>query len=566
MEKLSYDHGTSPEPLLGTTLGRHFDLVAERRAYAEALVDCPDGVRLTYADLKHQVDKFARGLLRLGVGPGDRVGVWSRNNRQWVICQLATARVGAILVNINPAYRTGELEYALNQSGVKVLVAARGYRADEYLEMVRQLAPELFQADSAGAKRLPALERLVLIADCSEDAPGVTTFDAVCELGTTVDPCELAGLEAGLQFDDPINIQYTSGTTGFPKGVTLSHHNLLNNALYAGEAMALDGRSRFCVPMPFYHCGGMVLCTLATLCRGGTLVIPSPSFDARAVLAAVESEGCTHLSGVPTMYIEELEQPDFSKFDLSGLKGGFMAGAPCPVELMRRVSEQMHLKEIVIFYGLTECSPVITSTTTRDSLEVRASTVGRAIPHMELKIVDPVSGKVVPRGTQGEILARGYAVMLGYWNNPEATHEAIDAAGWLHTGDLGVMSESACIHITGRKKDMVIRGGENIYPREIEELLIQHPAVSQAYAFGVPDYHLGEELAVWVKLKPDAAASSEDIQNWLRERVAHFKVPRYVKFVADFPMTVTGKVQKFMMRRTMIEELGLNAEAAIQTA
>ncbi len=566
MPQLSYDHGVSSERLVGATLAEHFDLVAAARASGEAVVSRPQGLRLTYAQLRAAVDGFARGLLRLGANPGDRVGIWSTNNVEWVICQLATAKVGAILVNINPAYKGSELEYALKQSGVKILVSTRGHKADEYVAMLRELTPELFEPNHAARGRLPALEHLVFVGPVVASSDAVTTFDAVAAAGAEVVEKQLLERAASLEFNDPINIQYTSGTTGFPKGVTLTHHNLLNNALYAGEAMGLTIDTRFCVPMPFYHCGGMVLCTLATLLRGGTLVIPSASFDAGAVLAALAGERCTHMAGVPTMYIEQLEHPQFATYDLTNLVGGFMAGAPCPVELMRRVAERMHLGKLVIFYGLTECSPVITATTTDDSLETRATTVGKVIPHLEIKIVDPLTRKVVPRGAQGEICARGYAVMLGYWNNREATDESIDAGGWLRTGDLGVMNDSGYVHITGRAKDMVIRGGENIYPREVEEFLLTHPAISQAYAFGVPDSHLGEELALWVKLRAGVTSGEDEIKAWLKQRVAHFKVPRYIRFVTEFPMTVTGKVQKFAMREVMIRELGLERQAAEKTA
>ncbi len=582
---LSYDHGVGSKPLVGRTLGDHFDLIAARDPDREALVSLQQKIRWTYGELKQQVDLFARGLMKLGIDQGDRVGIWSTNNVEWVVVQLATARIGAILVNINPAYRTSELDYALRQSGVKLIVSIRGYKGDEYISMLHELAPQLMHDyPLTDSLRLPHLRFLVVInpggappavpAAGAVDAPpacfanpkSIFPFDQLMTLSAEVSPCDLASRAEKLQFDDPINIQYTSGTTGFPKGVTLSHHNLLNNALYAAEAMGLTARSRFCCPMPFYHCGGMVLCTLATLSVGGTLVIPGPSFDPEATLTAVHAERCTHLSGVPTMFIAELEQPGFDRFDLSSLRGGFMAGAPCPVQLMRRVTTRLHCPEIVIFYGQTECSPVITSTTVDDDLEHRATTVGKVIPCLEVKVVDPDSGDIVARGKQGEICARGYAVMLGYWNNPAATAETIDKAGWLHTGDLAVMNDSGYVNITGRKKDMIIRGGENIYPREVEEVLHAHPAVAQAQIFGVPDEHLGEEVAMWVQLKNGCTADGAELASWLKERVAHFKIPRHVKVVTEFPMTVTGKIQKHAMREAMIRELGLEAAAGVQTA
>ena len=565
---LSYDHGTGSERLIGRTLGCHFDLVVAQDRGREALVSCHQRVRLTYAQLGERVDLFARGLLKLGIEAGDRVGIWSANNIEWVITQLATAKIGAILVNINPAYRTSELEYALRQSGVQLLVLTSGFKGGEYLAMIHELAPELIHRELKNpAPRLPDLRSLVVIDASHRKLEGeAINFEAVESLGVEVPPSLLEQRSQCLQFDDPINIQYTSGTTGFPKGVTLSHHNLLNNSLCAAQAMGISPSSRFCVPMPFYHCGGMVLCTLATLLSGGTLVIPSASFDAETVLDAIDRERCTHLAGVPTMFIAELEHPRLSEFDLSSLSGGFMAGAPCPVQLMRQVADRLNARNIVIIYGQTEASPVITTTTTNDSLELRATTVGRVIPHLELKVVDPVNGQVVPLGSQGEICARGYAVMLGYWQNPAATKESIDPAGWLHTGDLGTVNADGYVNITGRKKDMIIRGGENIYPREVEEVLHGHPAVAQAQVFGVPDDRLGEEVALWLQLKQDAATDPEEIRAWLRARVAHFKVPRYVKIVTEYPMTVTGKVQKFAMREEMIRELGLEALAKIQTA
>ncbi len=563
----SYAHAIGSEPLIGRTLGCHFDLVVEQFGKKEALVSIPQNLRLTYRQLKEKVDLFARGLLKLGIMAGDRVGIWSTNNVEWVIVQIATAKIGAILVNINPAYRTSELDYALRQSGVKLLVTMRGFKGDEYISMLHELAPEIMHSDANNmAPRLPDLRFVAVIGGYPADGERIFDFAHIYALGEPTPASELAAKQASLQFDEAINIQYTSGTTGFPKGVTLTHHNLLNNSLYSAKAMGVDSRSKFCVPMPFYHCGGMVLCTLVTLNVGGTLVIPAPSFDPSLTLKAVAQERCTHLAGVPTMFIAELELANFDQFDLSSLKGGFMAGAPCPVELMHQVTGRLHCKHLVIFYGQTECSPVITSTTVDDSLHLRATTVGRTVPHMEVKIVDAQTGAVTERGVQGELCARGYAVMPGYWMNPNATRDSIDSAGWLHTGDLAVMNEDGYLNITGRKKDMIIRGGENIYPREIEEVLHGHPAVAQAQVFGVPDLHFGEEVAVWLQLKQDCSLESGELRAWLKERIAHFKIPKYIRIVSEFPMTVTGKVQKLAMREAMISELGLHDAAEIRTA
>ncbi len=553
---------------MGRTLGEHFELIAKQEGDKCAVVDKPRGLRLSYAELNEKANKFARGLMKLGIVQGDRVGIWSTNNVEWIITQLATAKIGAILVNINPAYRVHELEYALLQSGVKLLVLIPGFKGDEYLEMLRQLAPELITEAKDHTTVCPDLKQLILIDPKSEYSRinNLLNFDVVCELGDTVPPEDLVEVSESLQFDDAINIQYTSGTTGFPKGVTLSHHNLLNNSLYGAEAMGINRDSRMCIPMPFYHCGGMVIGTLSTLCTGAQVVIPAPSFNPEKTMEAVQAERCTHLIGVPTMFIEQLEHPRFSEFDFSSLRSGFMAGAPCPVELMRQVQTKMNLTELVIIYGQTECSPIITSTTASDPLELRATSVGKVIPHLEIKIVDPETGKTVAIGEQGEICSRGYAVMLGYWMNENATKESVDLSGWLHTGDLGKMDTSGYVHITGRKKDMIIRGGENIYPREIEEVLHGHSAIAQAQVFGIPDKRLGEEVACWLQAKTGVAVDTQDVKLWLKERVAYFKIPTHFKVVQEFPMTVTGKVQKHMMREMMIKELGLEAVANIETA
>lgn len=564
---LSYDQGICSEPLLGRTIGDHFADICARHGSGTALISCQQAQTYTFSQLKDRVDYFARGLMKLGIERGDRVGLWSTNNAEWIITQLATASIGAILVNINPAYRTHELEYALKQSGVKLLVVIPSFKSSDYLGMLNGLVHDLFCIDGDhSVSCIPNLRNIVVIGKDLELQGQLISFERVAAMGAEVPAAELQHRMAELQFDDAINIQYTSGTTGLPKGVTLSHHNLLNNALLAARAMQLDSQSRFCVPMPFYHCGGMISSAMAAWCVGAAVIIPGPFFNENDVLQAVQRHKCTHVSGVPTMFIGELEHPEFDLFDLSSLRGGFMAGAPCPVQLMKRVAEKMHMEEVIILYGLTEASPLMTATNAMDSLETRATTVGRAIPGIEVKVVDPASGRVVPRGMQGEICSRGHGVMLGYWNNPAATADAVDSAGWLHSGDLGVMNEIGLINITGRKKDMIIRGGENIYPREIEEILHEHTGIAQAQVFGVPDEHLGEEVAAWIMLKQGSSTSAADITEWLKERISYFKVPRYIKLVEQFPLTVTGKVQKFAMRDVMIEELGLQSAAQIETA
>lgn len=562
---LSYDHGISSEPLIGDTLGNYFEKIVAERQHADALVSVQQNIRYSYIQLLERINLCASGFLRLGIERGDRVGIWSTNNAEWIVTQLAAAKVGAILVNINPGYRTSELEYVLGQSGVKLLVVIPKHRTSNYLEMLEELAPTFFVAgDKSPCDKLPNLQNIIVIGAHGKLPGRLLSFDQVTAMGSELEASALKEREKQLQFDDPVNIQYTSGTTGLPKGVTLSHHNLLNNGLLAARAMNLGPDSRFCVPMPFYHCGGMISSALATISVGGAVVIPSPFYDDTAVLTAVQQEQCTHLSGVPTMFIGELHHPEFDSFDVTSLQGGFMAGAPCPVQLMRDVANRMKMQQIVILYGLTEASPLMTATTCNDSLEIRATTVGRVIPGIELKIVDAQTGEVVPRGVQGEICSRGHGVMLGYWNNPQATAEAIDKSGWLHSGDLGVMNADGFINITGRKKDMIIRGGENIYPREIEEVLHEHKGIAQAQVFGVPDARLGEEVSAWIMVKQGETLTPDEVREWLKERVAYFKVPKYVKLVNEFPMTVTGKCQKFVMRDMMAKELGL--EASMPTA
>lgn len=576
VSKSSYDHGPCPEPLIGRTIFEQIELVARRAPSQEALVSPYQNARLSFEDLLVQSSKLAKAMVKQSIARGDRIGIWSTNNWQWFVIFLAAAKIGAIMVNINPGYRTRELEYALTQSGIKLLFTIASNRSNNYLTMLNELATGSTVKD---------LERIILLSKSaaetetvSQDLPGgsqinelknfggLTPFDAFVFEGENISGSELAGRRARVQFDDPVNIQYTSGTTGHPKGVTLSHHNLVNNAYFAARAMGLDSDSRFCVPMPFYHCGGMISSALAALVVGGTVVIPGPFFQELETLQSAQNERCTHMSGVPTMFIAQLDSPDFEKFDLSSLRGGFMAGAPCPVQLMRRVASEMHMEEVIILYGLTESSPLMTAAAIDDSLEIRATTVGRIIPGIELKIVNPENGEIVPRGVHGEICCRGHNVMLGYWNNESATKSTIDSAGWLHSGDLGVMNAAGYLNITGRSKDMICRGGENVYPREIEEVLHTHPSISQAQVFGVPDAHLGEEVALWYAVKPGCEANSEEIRTWLKDKMAHFKVPKYIKVVSEFPMTVTGKIQKFVMRAQMIEELGLQSAADIRTA
>jgi fatty-acyl-CoA synthase len=549
----SYVHGASDVPLLGETIGRNLDRTVARVPDRDALVSVHQGVRLTYAQFHAAVEEVARGLLALGVEPGERVGIWSPNNAEWVTLQYATAKVGAILVNVNPAYRTSELAYALGQSGVSTLVLAPRFRQADYLDMLDQVAGEL-----------PALQRRVVLGP---DTPsGALGWDDLREAAGRVAPDRLREREALLQFDDPINIQYTSGTTGFPKGATLSHHNILNNGFFIGEGCRYTEADRVCIPVPLYHCFGMVLGNLACTTHGAAMVYPGEAFDPEATLAAVEAERCTALYGVPTMFIAELEHPRFHEFDYSSLRTGIMAGSPCPVEVMKKVQADMHMAEVTICYGMTETSPVSFQTGTDDPVDKRVATVGKIHPHVEAKVIDPDSGRVVPRGTPGELCTRGYVVMLGYWENQEATEEAVDRAGWMHTGDLATLDADGYANIVGRIKDMVIRGGENVYPREVEEFLYQHPAVGDVQVVGVPDAKYGEELCAWVRLREGQAVTADELREWCRGRIATFKIPRHWMFVDEFPMTVTGKVQKFKMREVSVAELGLQAAADAPTA
>jgi fatty-acyl-CoA synthase len=546
---LSYSHGASASPLLGETIGANLRRVAAAHADAEVLVDVPTGRRWTYAAFDVETDTLARGLIAAGLEAGDRVGIWAPNCAEWVLLQYATAKAGIILVNINPAYRSHELSFALRQSGVRVLVSAQSFKTSSYRAMIDDVRSELTN-----------LEDVIYLGTPQWDALFTTGRAA----GAVEDP--LPGREASLSFDDPINIQYTSGTTGFPKGATLSHHNILNNGLFIGEGCRYTEQDRVCIPVPFYHCFGMVLGNLACTTHGACIVIPAPGFDPAETLRAVQAERCTSLYGVPTMFIAELALSDFGSYDLSTLRTGIMAGSPCPVEVMKRVVSEMHMTEVTICYGMTETSPVSTQTTADDDMERRVSTVGRVHPHVEVKVTDAETGRVLPRNTPGELCTRGYSVMLGYWNEPDKTAEAIDAARWMHTGDLAVMDEGGYLNIVGRIKDMVIRGGENIYPREVEEFLYGHPAVEDVQVVGVPDVKYGEELCAWIRLRPGQELTEEQVREFCRGKIAHYKIPRYVRFTADFPMTVTGKVQKFKMRETSIGELGLEAASETRTA
>jgi fatty-acyl-CoA synthase len=544
---LSYANGPSTQPLLGETIGENLERTVARFPDHLALVSRHQNRRFTYAEFDVAVDEVARGLMAAGFEPGDRIGIWSPNCAEWVLVQYATAKAGVILVNINPAYRTSELAYAVEQSGCRMLIAARSFKTSNYEQMIEEVRGDL-----------PALETVVLL--------GTGSWEQLLAGAASVPDEALRERMAGLQFDDPINIQYTSGTTGFPKGATLSHHNILNNGYFIGEACRYTEADRVCIPVPFYHCFGMVLGNLACTTHGAAIVIPEAGFEPVPTLQAVAEERCTSLYGVPTMFIAELECPEFETFDLTSLRTGIMAGSPCPVEVMKQVVSRMHMEEVTIAYGMTETSPVSTQTVPEDSLDHRVSTVGRVHPHVEIKIVDPETGRVVERGTPGELCTRGYSVMTGYWNDPERSAEAIDRAGWMHTGDLATMDADGYVNIVGRIKDMIIRGGENLYPREIEEFLYTHPDVSDVQVIGVPDVKYGEELMAWVKVREGASLTEEAVKEFCRGKIAHYKVPRYVKFVDEFPMTVTGKIQKFKMREQAVGELGLEGAAGVQTA
>ncbi len=550
----SYARGATEPALIEQTIGDFFDAMVARQPEALALVSRHEGVRLSYGELQAQATRLASALLRAGLQPGERIGIWSHNNLAWVLMQIATAKAGLVLVNINPAYRTSEVEYALNKVGCKALVTMPRFKTSEYLAMLREL----------GAARLPDLKNIWWI-----DAPGAADeagldiatarFSQLLASGDAADP-RVAQVQATLKATDPINIQFTSGTTGFPKGATLTHRNILNNGYFIGECMKLGPEDRLCIPVPMYHCFGMVLGNLACLTHGSAIVYPNDGFDPLLTLEAVQAERCTGLHGVPTMFIAELDHPRFGEFDLSSLRTGIMAGTACPIEVMKRVVDRMHLGEITIAYGMTETSPVSCQSSTDTPLERRVSTVGTVQPHLEVKIVDPESGATVPRGQPGELCTRGYSVMHGYWGDETKTREAIDTEGWMHTGDLATMDDEGYVNIVGRIKDMVIRGGENIYPREIEEFLYRHPQVQDVQVVGLPDRRYGEELCAWIIPKPGQQPTEADIRAFCQGQIAHYKVPKYIRFVEAFPMTVTGKIQKYRIRDQMADELGLTAE------
>jgi fatty-acyl-CoA synthase len=546
MPARSYAHGASPVPLLGETIAENLRRTVERSASRPALIARAQGKRFTWGELLEQVRLAARGLLARGVQKGDRVGIWAPNRYEWVVLQYATAQIGAILVNVNPAYKTSELEYVLQQSGASLLVYARAFRASDFHGMVEQVRG-----------RCPQLRETLQLED---------GWDRLLADAARATEPQLLQREASLDPDDAINIQYTSGTTGFPKGATLSHNNILNNGYFIGETLRYTDADRVCIPVPFYHCFGMVLANLACTTHGACMVIPGEAFEPLAVLETVQAERCTALYGVPTMFIAVLDHPRFKEFDVASLRTGIMAGSPCPVEVMRKVQSVLHMPEVTICYGMTETSPVSTQSAVDDPLAKRVATVGRVHPHVEVKVIHPESGATLPRGTPGELCTRGYSVMLGYWNNEAATRTAIDAKGWMHTGDLATMDEDGYVNIVGRIKDMIIRGGENIYPREIEEFLYAHPAVSDVQVIGVPSEKYGEEVMAWVKLKAGAEITGAGLDAYCRGKIASYKIPRFWKFVENFPMTVTGKVQKFRMRDMAVEELGLQRAAQMKTA
>lgn len=552
--------GSDTPPLLEDTMGRLLDRIAASHPEQPALVVGAQDVRMNYRQFHDEVERVAAGLLALGMAPGERIGIWSPNRAEWVLLQFAAPKAGLVLVNINPAYRVHELEFVLNKVACRALVLPRHFKTSHYLELLGELAPELAQSapGTLHAARLPELREVILLDEVP--APGTRTWRQLGALADAAALARLQAVEATLSAEDPVNIQFTSGTTGAPKGATLTHRNIVNNGYFVGEAMRLTEQDRLCIPVPFYHCFGMVLGNLACLTHGACMVIPGEGFDPLATLETVQEERCTGLHGVPTMFIAELEHPRFGEFDLSSLRTGIMAGSPCPVEVMRRVVKEMHMSEVTIAYGMTETSPVSFQTVPDDPLERRVDSVGRIHPHLEAKVVD-ADGRIVPRGEPGELCVRGYSVMRGYWGEPERTGEVLDGEGWMHTGDLATIDEDGYCRIVGRLKDMIIRGGENVYPREIEEFLYTHPKVQDVQVLGVPDPKFGEQVCAWVRLREGVQATEAEIQDYCRRNLAYFKVPQYVRFVESFPMTVTGKVQKYLIREAMMEELGAQGAA-----
>lgn len=552
--------GSDTPPLLEDTMGRLLDRIAASHPEQPALVVGAQGVRMNYRQFHDEVERVAAGLLALGMAPGERIGIWSPNRAEWVLLQFAAPKAGLVLVNINPAYRVHELEFVLNKVACRALVLPRHFKTSHYLELLGELAPELAQSapGTLHAARLPELREVILLDEVP--APGTRTWRQLGALADAAALARLQAVEATLSAEDPVNIQFTSGTTGAPKGATLTHRNIVNNGYFVGEAMRLTEQDRLCIPVPFYHCFGMVLGNLACVTHGACMVIPGEGFDPLATLETVQEERCTGLHGVPTMFIAELEHPRFGEFDLSSLRTGIMAGSPCPVEVMRRVVKEMHMSEVTIAYGMTETSPVSFQTVPDDPLERRVDSVGRIHPHLEAKVVD-ADGRIVPRGEPGELCVRGYSVMRGYWGEPERTGEVLDGEGWMHTGDLATIDEDGYCRIVGRLKDMIIRGGENVYPREIEEFLYTHPKVQDVQVLGVPDPKFGEQVCAWVRLREGVQATEAEIQDYCRRNLAYFKVPQYVRFVESFPMTVTGKVQKYLIREAMMEELGAQGAA-----
>ena len=556
---ISYAHGAAATPLSAQTVGQALDGAARRAQESMALIVPYQDVRWSYTDLRDEAERLASGLLELGLQPGDRVGIWAPNCAEWVVVQFATAMAGLILVNINPAYRLSELKYALNQVGAAALITASRFKSSDYRNMLAELLPELKSCvpGELAAAEVPSLRWVIELGE--NPGSGMLALNRLRQPIDAEQRVRIQEIGRGLQFDDPINIQFTSGTTGTPKAATLTHHNIVNNAYFVGQQMELTAEDRMCIPVPMYHCFGMVLGTLCCVVHGAAAVFASEGFDAGAVLGVIEAEACTVLHGVPTMFIAELDHPDFDSTKMATLRTGIMAGAPCPVELMKRVMRDMHLDKITIAYGMTETGPVSTQTSVEDTVERRVETVGRVMPHTEIKIVDS-DGRTLPRGVKGELLTRGYCVMPRYWNDPERTASAIDDRGWIASGDLATMDEAGYVRIVGRIKDMLIRGGENIYPREIEEYIYTHPKVEEVEVFGVPDPKYGEEVAAWIRLREGEEATAEGIRTFCEGHIAHFKIPRYIRFVDAFPMTVTGKVQKFVMRDAMAKELKKSSE------